>query len=340
MGKIRGVAAVGALVALAGCGAYNDFQANNAVQKYRESCFGTYTNECESKLVDTNIIMLELARSNIDREKDTLVSSVGKDGFARFSKAANEVIDGLIEEQEKKRPGIFARWVLAEGQPFRNTRNMLFDISDMQELRAAVLKKVSAENHVSSGAPAKPVEPMSETAAILLGKEIPQKPNPVQAAPVTPSAPAAQPASEPVVTTAQAKVVAPPALVAAADSMITNEIAQDGGDEYKDGRQVIFADLNNDGIQDAVVLYTIEGKGGGNGYFQTLAAFIGSSAGWGYSGKAVVGNGVQDIQVVGSQILSLKVLSVGPDDADCCPTVESTENYKWDGSTFIRTPNA
>ncbi|WP_426160354.1 hypothetical protein [Pseudomonas sp. TSRC2-2] len=333
MGMFRGVVTVGVLVSLSGCGAYTDFKASNAVQEYRQTCFGNYTNECESKLVDTNIVLLEIARSGIDRQKESIIKIGGKDGFELFSKIANEQIDDLIEQQENKRPGFFARWVLGEGQPFTNTHNLLLDISDMQELHAAVLKKVSASIQAKK-ASVKPEEPMSETAAILLGKT-PPAPTQVQAAPSAPTTPPVTQAVEPV---AQAKAVVPSDLAASADRMIANEIAQDGGDEYKDARQVIFADLNNDGIQDAVLLYTIEGQGGGNGYFQSLAAFIGGSAGWDFRGKAVVGNGVQDIQVIDSQTLKLTVLSVGPDDADCCPSVQSTENYKWDGTTFLQAP--
>lgn len=335
MGMLRGVAAAGVLMALSGCGAYNDFQANNAVQEYRQACFGNYTNECESKLVDTNIVMLELARSNIDREKDSIVQAVGKDGFERFSKTANKLIDDLVEQQENKRPGFFARLFLGEGQPFRNTRNHLFDISDMRELQAAVLQKVSAGIQVSN-ASTKPAEPVSETEAILLGK-VPHTPT---QAPVASDPLPAEPVSQSGELAIQAKASVPSDLAASADRMIANEIAQDGGDEYKDGRQIIFADLNNDGIKDAVVLYTIEGQGGGNGYFQTLAAFIGNSAGWDFRGKAVVGKGVQDIQVVDPQTVKLTVLSVGPDDADCCPSVQSTENYKWDGTTFLQAPTS
>ena len=67
MGVFRGVVAAGVLVSMSGCGAYNDFQANNAVQEYRQACLGNYTNECESKLVCTNLVMLGLARSKIER---------------------------------------------------------------------------------------------------------------------------------------------------------------------------------------------------------------------------------------------------------------------------------
>lgn len=310
------------LATLSGCGAYNDFQANNAVEEYRMACMGNYTNECESKLVDTNIIMLELARSNVDREKDTLIKAVGQDGYDRFATAADEVIDGLIKQQESKRPGFFARFFLGEAQPFGDTRNQLFNISDMQQLRSVVLEKIRAQVRAESTAP------MSPTAAILLGKEV---------APAAPQTPAPSASAAPAAAIDDVPVAA---LDGAVDRMIAEELAKDGGDEFKEGRKVVFADLNDDGVNDAIVLYTIEGQGGSNSYFQSLATFYADTKGWNYRGAIVVGSGVQNVQVVDSKKLALKVLSVGPEDANCCPSVESTEQYKWDGSTFIQMPSA
>lgn len=330
MGMLRGVMAFGVLATLAGCGAYNEFKAGNAYREYRESCTGTYTNECESKLVDTNIVMLKLARSNLEREKDTLIKTIGQDGYERFAKAANEVIDKLIDRQEKMRPGIFARWVLGEAQPFTNTGNQLFLESDMKELIAAVVKRAGQTNPVAK-APTKPVEPLTETAAFLLGKEVPQNtPQPVAA-----SAPAPAP------TVASVPVSGPQhsTLEAAIDRSIASEIAKDGGDEFKDARKILLTDLNGDGSNDAVVLYTIEGQGGGNGYGQTLATFYASSGGWESRGNFAVGKGVQSVEVTGPQTLSLKVLTVGPEDADCCPTIESTQQLTWNGSTFLESPS-
>jgi hypothetical protein len=326
MGMLRGFVAFGVLATLSGCGAYNDFKASSAYQDYRQNCTGNYTNECESKLVDTNIVMLELARSNLSRDKDALVKSVGKDGYERFAKAANEVIDDLVNRQEQKRPGIFARWVLGEAQPFNNTRNQLFLESDMKELITAVLKRVSETNRVAqASAPA--VEPLSPTAAILLGKEVQQAtPQPVEV-------------SAPPVAAVQVPGPQGSVLEAAVDREIANEISKDGGDEFKDNRQIFLTDLNGDGTNDAVVLYTIEGQGGGNGYFQSLATFYASSGGWVHRAKVVVGQGVQSVEVIGPQTLRLTVLTVGPDDANCCPTVESIQKFTWNGSTFLQSPS-
>lgn len=326
MGMLRGVIAFGVLATLAGCGAYDEFKAGNAYREYRESCTGTYTNECESKLVDTNIVMLKLARSNLEREKDTLIKTIGQDGYKRFAKAANEVIDNRIDRQEKMRPGIFARWVLGEAQPFMNTGNQLFLESDMKDLIAAVVKRVGQTNPVAK-APTMPVEPITETEAILLGKEVPQS---------TP-----QPLATPVPTHAVAPVPGPQnsELEAAIDREIASEIAKDGGDEFKDARKVLLTDLNGDGTNDAVVLYTIEGQGGGNGYFQSLATFYASPGGWVHRGKVVVGQGVQSVEIIGPQTLSVKVLTVGPEDPDCCPSIESIQKFTWNGTTFLQSPS-
>jgi hypothetical protein len=326
MGMLRGFVAFGVLATLSGCGAYNDFKASSAYQDYRQNCTGNYTNECESKLVDTNIVMLELARSNLSRDKDALVKTVGKDGYERFAKAANEVIDDLVNRQEQKRPGIFARWVLGDAQPFNDTRNQLFLESDMKELITAVLKRVSETNRVAqASAPA--VEPLSPTAAILLGKEVQQAtPQPVEV-------------SAPPVAAVRVPGTQASALETAVDREIANEISKDGGDEFKDNRQIFLTDLNGDGTNDAVVLYTIEGQGGGNGYFQSLATFYASSGGWVHRGKVVVGQGVQNVEVIGPQTLRLTVLTVGPDDANCCPTVESIQKFTWNGSTFLQSPS-
>ncbi len=306
MGMLRGAMAVGVLAALSGCGAYDDFKANNAVQEYRQNCLGNYTNECESKLVDTNIIMLELARRNVAREKDTLIKAVGQNGYERFAKAANEVIDDLVDRQEKKRPGIFARWVLGDAQPFGDTRNQLFLESDMLALKAAVLKKISDSN------------PVAQRQAIT---EQPVAAAPVETPPAAPD------------------VAAVTALLEAAiDREIASEIAQDGGEEYKDARQIILTDLNGDGTNDAVVLYTLEGQGGGNGYFQSLATFYATPQGWIHRAKLVVGSGVQSVEVIAPQTLAVKMLSVGPDDANCCPSVESTQKFTWNGTTFLQSP--
>lgn len=326
MGMLRGLMTVAAIAALSGCGFYNDFKANSAVQDYRLNCTGNFTNDCESMLVDTNIVMLELARSNLARQKEPLLKSFGQDGYERIVKAGNEVIDDLIDRQEKKRPGIFVRWFLGDAQPFGDTRNHLFLESDMIELKNVIVKRAIASMPAPAAHPAAN-EPLSPTAAILLGKVPSTPPQPAQAT-VAPTVPA-----QPVLAQSSA-------LDAAVDEVVAKQLAQGGGDEHRKDREILLADLNGDGTNDAVVLYTIEGQGGGNGYFQSLATFYAEPNGWTYRGTIIVGQGVQSLTQVNSTTLALKVLSVGPDDANCCPTMENIHNYTWDGNTFIQDPNS
>src|SRR5262245_53612192 len=46
------------------------------------------------------------------------------------------------------------------------------------------------------------------------------------------------------------------------------------GSEFKEGRRVVNSDMDNDGDPDAVVLYSVEGFGGGNSWGQRLVVFI------------------------------------------------------------------
>lgn len=52
-----------------------------------------------------------------------------------------------------------------------------------------------------------------------------------------------------------------------------NKIREDAV-EYKKARKIVYGDVDGDGRADAVVLYTLEGAGGGNSWGQQLAVFL------------------------------------------------------------------
>ncbi len=53
------------------------------------------------------------------------------------------------------------------------------------------------------------------------------------------------------------------------------EIDEDGfASEYEDAREFYVGDINLDGIPDAIVLYSIEGVGGGNNWYRHIVMFI------------------------------------------------------------------
>lgn len=141
--------------------------------------------------------------------------------------------------------------------------------------------------------------------------------------------------AQPSVQTAEADEAA---LKAAIDQMVADEIATDGGSEYDEGRQVLEVDLDGDGVEDAVVLYTIEGQGGGNGSFQTLAALYRDGNSWSAKGKTILG-GATDLQLLGPNLIGVTVLTHSDEDPRCCPSQESVVKYQWNGAAFAELPD-
>jgi hypothetical protein len=286
---------------------------NNAVQEYKETCFGNYTNECESKLVDTNIIMLEVMKTKVSTQKDEMLKAFGDEGYALYQDVSEKVIDKAIAQQESKRPGWFARWFLGDGQPFTNSRNLLIGYEDVQDIREAIIGSFAAE------AKAKGMTPRMAAPAA-----------PVAQAPIT------APAPEPTQPTAAVAPSAPAPVAGTLDSAISNAVSaatrEDGGDEYPEGRKILRADLNGDGQDDALVIYTIEGQGGGNGSFSSLGIFYSNNGAFDFKGSTVVSGAVTDLQVRADKTIRVSSLEVGPEDARCCPTLESTQNFRWDGN--------
>ncbi|MDN3219318.1 LppP/LprE family lipoprotein [Pseudomonas nunensis] len=310
--KKRVFLASAAITLLAGCGAYNEFKLNNAVQEYKETCFGNYTNECESKLVDTNIITLEFMKTQMSRQKDEMVKAFGDEGYAMYLDVSEKVLDQAIARQENMRPGWFARWFLGEGQPFSSSRNLLLGYEDLQEIRNAITGRFVAE------AKSKGMTPKVASA---------------EAAPVA-QAPVVAPAPMPVQAPLPQAVAAP--TTGSLDSAIANALSaatrEDGGDEYPDGRKILRADLNGDGQDDALVIYVIEGQGGSNSSFSTLGVFYANNGAFDFKGSTVVSGAVTALQLQDDKTIRVSSLEVGPEDAFCCPTLESEQKYRWDGN--------
>jgi hypothetical protein len=117
------------------------------------------------------------------------------------------------------------------------------------------------------------------------------------------------------------------------DAVIENTIAitasSEIGDEYKDARKVAVGDLNGDGANDAAALFTIE-VGSQNTSTQYLSAFLRQDDGvLKFAGTTPVGgtgNAISEVAVEEGAV-KLKALTLGPDDADCCPSVEEKVEY-------------
>ena len=125
--KIRGLLGFTFAVGLTGC----DVLSNPAAE-YKQTCWGNSSNNCASMLVDTNIALLERFR-----HEEEIVFLYSEDGY----KATHYLIDKLIENQEKHRPGFFARWIFGEAQTFNQSSNLLMSASDFKEIQDAIKDK-------------------------------------------------------------------------------------------------------------------------------------------------------------------------------------------------------
>lgn len=113
------------------------------------------------------------------------------------------------------------------------------------------------------------------------------------------------------------------------ESAIAITASSETGDEYKDARKVAAGDLNGDGASDAAALFTIE-VGSQNTSTQYLSAFLRQGDGaLKFASTTPVGgsgNAINEVAVEEGAI-RLKTLTQGPDDPDCCPSVEGKVEY-------------
>jgi hypothetical protein len=88
--------------------------------------------------------------------------------------------------------------------------------------------------------------------------------------------------------------------------------------------------VNGDGKEDIVVLYTLEGFGGGNNYSQYLAVFLASGSTFRHAADTVVGGKrVRDVDltsITGSTI-NLDTKEYRKNDPACCPSRAAKARY-------------
>ncbi len=116
---------------------------------------------------------------------------------------------------------------------------------------------------------------------------------------------------------------------------ISARAAQDGGSEYVDARRSVEGDLNGDGTADVVVLYSLEGAGGGNGSVGYLAAFVRASGQLKLVDTTTLSGSAQTLKLEDGAA-HLKLLSLGPDDSACCPSMEEDAMYVLHGNKWLQ----
>jgi hypothetical protein len=95
------------------------------------------------------------------------------------------------------------------------------------------------------------------------------------------------------------------------------------GTENEGARATARGDLSDDGVADAVVLYTIEGAGGGTGYTQYLAAFVRLAGRLTYVTQTAVGgkwNRAVTLGAITGGVIHLETREYREDDPSCCPS--------------------
>lgn len=98
--------------------------------------------------------------------------------------------------------------------------------------------------------------------------------------------------------------------------------------------KIAFGDLNNDGKKDAVVIVTI--NGGGSGDFRELAIIVNQDGNPTYLVSKELGDRVIINSVsIQSGIITINMITHGPNDAMCCPTKEELIKYKLSGNQLL-----
>jgi len=99
-----------------------------------------------------------------------------------------------------------------------------------------------------------------------------------------------------------------------------------------------FGDLDGDGVEDAAVVLAT--SGGGSGTFISLEAVINDRGTPNHVATASLGDRVQVNSVaIESGEITVDMVTHGPDDPLCCPTLEVTQTYRLQGDKLVELSN-
>jgi len=118
----------------------------------------------------------------------------------------------------------------------------------------------------------------------------------------------------------------------AVNSFISKQATEAGADEYSEGRKIVRSDVNGDGKIDLIVLYTLEGFGGGNSHAQYLAIFLGGGKTFKNAANVAVGgklNRSVELTGVTAGRIDLDTLAYRSNDPACCPTRKGKTHYRF-----------
>lgn len=337
---------------LSGCDNIKSYNLQKDLGKHISACANKNTVDCTNEAIDLSITALELTTNGLDQIADTFTSQGLPEEFSEvFVERYNEVIDEKVDEFESKRPWFFKRWFMGDSKPsdkvvfdmvaiqndfLRVTPGILQELVDddvmPEEARIMMLKLYLASMNMPKDIRAEFERALNPTAhaaksfAELLGQDT------LESDPIEQVAQVSE--------TAHVSVNSKDELIKRSfNAYLTNALsAEDAGTEYEEARQVLHIDLDGNGLEDAVVLYTIEGEGGVNGSHQMLSVLInnGSDFTHAYANYAPI---TDKIESKGEGVVALSTLQHGPDDPQCCPSETVELSYLWTGSELKEAPS-
>jgi len=96
-----------------------------------------------------------------------------------------------------------------------------------------------------------------------------------------------------------------------------------------------FGDLDGDGVEDAAVVLAT--SGGGSGTFISLEAVINDNGTPNHVATAFLGDRVQINSVaIEAGVITVDMVTHGPEDPLCCPTLEVTQRYELQGDELVQ----
>ncbi len=96
---------------------------------------------------------------------------------------------------------------------------------------------------------------------------------------------------------------------------------------------IAFGDLNDDGAEDAAVVLSY--NGGGSGTFYNVLAVLNENGAPVHVASISIGDRIRlNALEVAAGVITVKMVAHGPNDAACCPTIDTVATFRLNGNTL------
>jgi serine/threonine protein kinase len=110
-------------------------------------------------------------------------------------------------------------------------------------------------------------------------------------------------------------------------------------DYYKDSQKVIYADLDNDGLEDATLLFVLSSKDNPREYWSNLAVFKNNGSEYEFVSSKDVSRArnAKDVTLksVKKGVIQIETLSLADSDGICCPSIKNRVGFILQGNKLI-----